>query len=55
MGLLGELASLFRDPRFRALVGQVRGERDLNSFLANTVGGSGNAVVGGAGGRAQGV
>lgn len=47
MGLLGEIASLFRDPRFRELAGQARGERDLNAFLASTVGGVGNTVVGG--------
>jgi len=47
MGLLGELASLFRDPGFRSLAGQARCERDLNSFLAASVGGRGNAVVAG--------
>jgi len=45
MGLLSELASLFRDARFRALAGQARSEKDLNAFLAASVGGLGNVVV----------
>jgi len=47
MGLLGELASLFRDPSFRSLAGQARCDRRINSFLEASGGGRGSAGIAG--------